>query len=125
MEVALNRKATQYSRYGSATHKQVYVYGALGPGPIEISRNIGLAWGVSGWLVTPFLQKIGPAATEKLKQRVAAELKTTFASSYAGEISLWQALDPGHHRHLWQSRNRPEIPDQPEQGCRESRRRLR
>ncbi|MGB6354448.1 MAG: zinc-binding dehydrogenase [Steroidobacteraceae bacterium] len=94
MEVALNRKATQYSRYGSATHKQVYVYGALGPGAIEISRNIGLAWGVSGWLVTPFLQKIGPAATEKLKQRVAAELKTTFASSYAGEISLWQALDP-------------------------------
>jgi NADPH2:quinone reductase len=93
MEVALSRKATQYSRYGSATHKQVYIYGALGQGPIEISRNIGLAWGVSGWLVTPFLQKIGPAATQKLKQRVAAELKTTFVSGYAGELSLIQALD--------------------------------
>jgi NADPH2:quinone reductase len=93
MEVALNRKATQYSRYGSPIHKQVYVYGALGPGPIEISRNIGLSWGVSGWLVTPFLQKIGPAATQKLKQRVSAELKTTFASTYAGEISLREALD--------------------------------
>ena len=93
MEVALNRKVTQYSRYGSSTHKQVYVYGALGPGPIEISRNIGLAWGVSGWLVTPFLQKIGPVGTQKLKQRVAAELKTTFASRYAGELSLTEVLD--------------------------------
>jgi NADPH:quinone reductase len=93
MEVALNRKVTQYSRYGSSTHKQVYVYGALGPGPIEIGRNIGLAWGVSGWLVTPFLQKIGPAGTQKLKQRVASELKTTFRSAYAGELSLTQVLD--------------------------------
>jgi NADPH:quinone reductase len=93
MEAALSRKATQYSRYGSATHKQVYVYGALGQGPIELSRNVGMAWGVGGWLVTPFLQKIGAAATQKLKQRVASELKTTFASAYAGEVSLIEALD--------------------------------
>ncbi len=93
MEAALSRKATQYSRYGSATHKQVYVYGGLGQGPIELNRNFGMAWGVGGWLVTPFLQKIGPAAVQKLKQRVAAELKTTFASGYAGEVSLVEALD--------------------------------
>ncbi len=93
MEVAINRKATQYSRYGSSIHKQVYVYGGLGVGPIEINRNLGMAWGVGGWLVTPFLQKIGPAATQRLKQRVAAELKTTFASTYAAEISLIEALD--------------------------------
>jgi NADPH:quinone reductase len=93
MEIALNKKATQYSRYGSATHKQVYVYGGLGQGPIELNRSYGMAWGVGGWLVTPFLQKIGPAATQKLKERVAAELKTTFASHYAGEISLTEALD--------------------------------
>src|SRR6202789_2951092 len=92
MEVALNRKVTQYSRYGSSTHKQVYVYGGLGLGPIEINRNLGMAWGVGGWLVTPFLQKIGPAATQRLKQRVAAELKTTFASTYAAEITLIDAL---------------------------------
>ena len=95
MEAALSRKATQYSRYGSATHKQVYVYGGLGQGPIELNRNVGMAWGVGGWLVTPFLQKIGPAGVQRLKQRVAAELKTTFASSYAGEISLAEALDLG------------------------------
>jgi NADPH2:quinone reductase len=93
MEAALSRKATQYSRYGSATHKQVYVYGGLGQGPIELNRSFGMAWGVGGWLVTPFLQKIGPAAVQRLKQRVAAELKTTFASGYAGEVSLVEALD--------------------------------
>jgi NADPH:quinone reductase len=95
MEAAILRKATQYSRYGSAVHKQVYVYGGLGQGPIELNRNFGMAWGVGGWLVTPFLQKIGPAATQRLKQRVAAELKTTFASGYAGQLSLVEALDLG------------------------------
>jgi NADPH2:quinone reductase len=93
MEAALNSKATHYSRYGSAIHKQVYVYGGLGMGPIELNRNFGMAWGVGGWLVTPFLQKIGAAATQRLKERVAAELKTTFASRYAGEVSLTGALD--------------------------------
>jgi NADPH2:quinone reductase len=67
--------------------------GGLGQGPIELNRNFGMAWGVGGWLVTPFLQKIGPAAAQRLKQRVAAELKTTFASGYAAEVSLVEALD--------------------------------
>jgi NADPH:quinone reductase len=93
MEAALTAKATQYSRYGSPVHKQVYIYGGLGVGPIELNRNFGMAWGVGGWLVTPFLQKIGPAAMQRLKERVAAELKTTFASHYAGEVSLIEALD--------------------------------
>ena len=93
MEAALLRKATQYSRYGSPIHKQVYVYGGLGLGPIELNRNYGMAWGVGGWLVTPFLQKLGAAGTQRLKGRVASELKTTFASSYAGELSFVEALD--------------------------------
>ena len=57
-------------------------------------RNMRHAWGVGGWLLFPFLNKIGAAATQALKQRVAAELKTTFASHYAREISLAQALQP-------------------------------
>ena len=93
MEAALLKKAAQYSRYGSPVHKQVYVYGGLGLGPIELNRNYGMAWGVGGWLVTPYLQKLGPAVTQRLKERVAAELKTTFASRYAGEVSLTDALD--------------------------------
>jgi NADPH2:quinone reductase len=95
MEAAiLKKQAAPYSRYGSSVHKQVYVYGGLGAGPLELSRNYGMAWGVGGWLVTPFLQKLGAQGTQRLKERVAAELKTTFASHYAGEISLTEALDP-------------------------------
>jgi NADPH2:quinone reductase len=94
MEAALNRTATEYSRYGSTTHKQVYIYGGLDTGPTEIVRNFGFAWGMGGWLLFPFLQKIGAEAAKVLRQRVAAELKTTFASHYSKEISLAEALQP-------------------------------
>ena len=94
MEAALNKTATEFSRYGSTTHKQVYLYGMLDTSPTEFNRNFGMAWGMGGWLLFPFLQKVGPAATLALKQRVAAELKTTFASHYAREISLAEALQP-------------------------------
>ena len=94
MEVAINRTAKEYSRYGSAVHKQVYIYGGLDMAPTEFVRNFGMAWGMGGWLLFPFLQKIGPAAGHKLRARVAAELKTTFASHYAREISLAEALRP-------------------------------
>ena len=94
MEAALNRSAKEYSRYGSTTHKQVYLYGMLDTGPTVFNRNFGMAWGVGGWLLFPFLQKIGPAAAQALRQRVAAELKTTFASHYAHQISLAEALQP-------------------------------
>ncbi|HEX4448600.1 MAG TPA: zinc-binding dehydrogenase [Polyangiaceae bacterium] len=92
MEAALNQNAKEYSRYGSTTHKQVYLYGSLDFGPTELVRNFGMAWGIGGWLVTPFLQKIGGAAARKLQERVALELKTIFASSYSGELSLAEAL---------------------------------
>ena len=94
MEVAAVSKMKEYSRYGSTTHKQVYIYGMLDRGPTELARSYGMAWSVGGWLLTPFLQKIGPAETNKLRQRVVAELKTTFASHYTQEISLREALDP-------------------------------
>ena len=92
MEAALNRTAKEYSRYGSTTHKQVYLYGGLDTSPTEFNRSFGMAWSMGGWLIFPFLQKIGTAGTQALKARVAAELKTTFASHYAKEISLAQAL---------------------------------
>ena len=94
MEAALNRTAKEYSRYGSTTHKQVYIYGGLDMSPTEFNRNFGMTWGMGGWLLFPFLQKIGPAAAQVLKQRVAAELKTTFASHYAKEVSLAEVLQP-------------------------------
>ncbi|HPU54145.1 MAG TPA: zinc-binding dehydrogenase [Burkholderiaceae bacterium] len=92
MEAAANLTAKEYSRYGSSTHKQVYLYGGLDRGPTEINRNFGMAWSVGGWLLTPFLQKIGFEAGQKLRQRVVDELKTTFASKYTREVSLAEAL---------------------------------
>jgi NADPH2:quinone reductase len=93
MEAALTRSAKEYSRYGSTTHKQVYVYGMLDPGPIVLQRTFGFAFGVGGWLLWPFLEKIGPAAAAALKERIVAGLKTTFASHYTKEVSLAEALD--------------------------------
>ncbi|MBN8755711.1 MULTISPECIES: zinc-binding dehydrogenase [Variovorax] len=92
MEAALNRTAKEYSRYGSTTHKQVYIYGGLDRGPTEFVRNFGMAWGMGGWLLFPFLQKLGDEGTQRLKARVVAELKTTFASKYTREVSLVEAL---------------------------------
>jgi NADPH:quinone reductase-like Zn-dependent oxidoreductase len=94
MEAAANRTAKTYSRYGSTVYKQVYIYGGLDTGPTELNRAFGMAWGVGGWLLTPFLMKIGPVEGQKLRQRVADELKTTFASHYTQEISLAEALKP-------------------------------
>ncbi|MDP1642267.1 MAG: zinc-binding dehydrogenase [Phenylobacterium sp.] len=94
MEVAANRKATEYSRYGSSTYKQAYIYGGLDTRPTELNRGFGMSWGVGGWLLTPFLMKIGADAAQALRQRVASELKTTFASHYTAEISLAEALQP-------------------------------
>lgn len=92
MEVAANQTAAEYSRYGSTQHKQVYIYGGLDRTPTVLRRAFGMAWGIGGWLLTPFLQKIGRDKAQELRQRVADEVRTTFASSYAGEISLAGAL---------------------------------
>ncbi len=92
MEISANKTAKVYSRYGSSVYKQAYIYGALDPRPIELNRAFGMAWGVGGWLLFPFLQKIGAADGERLRQRVAAELKTTFASHYTQVVSLQEAL---------------------------------
>jgi NADPH:quinone reductase-like Zn-dependent oxidoreductase len=94
MEAAANLNAKTYSRYGSTVHKQVYIYGRLDMGPTILGRDFGMAWGVGGFLLTPFLQKIGPADTQRLRARVVSELKTTFASHYAKVISLKEALQP-------------------------------
>ncbi len=96
MEIAANKTAKVYSRYGSSVHKQVYIYGALDPRPTELNRAFGMAWGVGGWLLTPFLQKTGPADGAKLRARVVAELKTTFASHYTQVVSLQEALQLNH-----------------------------
>jgi NADPH:quinone reductase len=94
MEAAAVKRMKTYSRYGSDTFKQVYVYGGLDMGPTTLNRSFGFSWALSGWLLTPFLQKIGREDTQRLRSRVVAELTTTFASHYSHEISLADMLSP-------------------------------
>ncbi len=92
IEQAALRTATTYSRYGSSVHKQVYIYGGLDRGPTEFTRAFGLSWGLGGWLLTNFLERVGPEVASRLNKRVADEITTTFASHYAKTISLPQML---------------------------------
>ena len=94
MEIAANKAAKEYSRYGSDTYKQVYIYGGLDPSPTVLKRAFGMSWGLGGWLLTPMIGKIGMEKFQAMRQRVAKEIKTTFASSYAQEISLSEMLQP-------------------------------
>jgi NADPH:quinone reductase len=94
MEQAANASAAEYSRYGSTVHKQVYIYGGLDTGPTTLKRDFGMAWGIGGWLLTPFLIGAGADVVSRLRARVAAELTTTFASAYTSEVSLAGMLGP-------------------------------
>jgi NADPH:quinone reductase len=94
MEAAASATAAEYSRYGSTVHKQVYIYGGLDTSPTTLIRNYGMAWGIGGWLLTPFLQSAGGETIGRLRARVAAELTTTFASTYTQEVSLAGMLRP-------------------------------
>jgi len=94
MEVAANQTATEYNRYGSNTFKQVYIYGGLDRSPTTLNRAFGFSWSLGGWLLTPFIGRVGPERFEELKQKVADEIKTTFASHYTKEISLAEVLLP-------------------------------
>ena len=95
MEAAQARSGSAVGPYGSTTHKQVYIYGGLDRSPTQIDRAFGLAWGIGGWLMPSFMAKIGLEAGQKLREKVAAEITTTFASVYSNEVSLSEVLDPG------------------------------
>lgn len=92
MEAAAASSMKVYNRYGSDVFKQVYIYGGLDRSPTTLTRNFGFSWSVGGWLLFPFLQKVGPEKTVELRARVAREIKTTFASHYTREISLPQVV---------------------------------
>lgn len=92
MEAAQSRKEGAVGNYGSTTHKQVYIYGGLDRSPTTLTRGYGMAWSVGGWLLPYFLARVGPERAQELRERVASEITTTFASSYTAEVSLEEAL---------------------------------
>jgi NADPH:quinone reductase-like Zn-dependent oxidoreductase len=96
MERALSRNASGLNTYGSDQHKQVYIYGRLAQGPVTLGQSYGMHWGVGGWLLTPFLQKIGMEKMGELQARVANEIKTTFSSNITDTLSLAEAIDPAN-----------------------------
>ena len=94
MEIAANKTAKEYSRYGSDTYKQVYIYGGLDQSPTVLKRAFGMSWGLGGWLLTPMIVKIGMERFQEMRARVAREITTTFASNYVQEISFEEVLQP-------------------------------
>jgi NADPH2:quinone reductase len=98
MEHVAGASAGEFSRYGSGTHKQVYIYGGLDRSPTVLHRDFGMSWSMGGWLLMPFLARIGPDAADRLRRRVADEITTTFASSYGAHLSLVDVVDPDHVR---------------------------
>lgn len=92
MEKAALKSVDLPGPYGSNTFKQLYIYGSLDLSPTVIHRNFGFSWGINSWLLTPFLQKAGNDKANAMRQRVADELTTTFASHYSHEISLTEVL---------------------------------
>jgi NADPH:quinone reductase-like Zn-dependent oxidoreductase len=94
MERAINRGSTEYSRYGSLVHKQIYIYGSLDDAPTIIERSVGTQWSVGGFLVRRFLALVGTAEQTRLMQRVADEIDTTFATHFNRVVSLPGLLDP-------------------------------
>jgi len=94
MEIAANKTAKEYSRYGSDTFKQVYIYGGLDQSPTILNRSFGMQWALGGWLLTPMIGKIGMEKFQQMRERVAKEIKTTFASHYTQEVSFEEMLQP-------------------------------
>ncbi len=92
MEAAAVKRMTTYSRYGSDTFKQLYIYGALDVGPTILNRSFGFSWALSGFLLTPFLMKAGAETAQRMRARVVDELTTTFKSHYSHEVTLEEAL---------------------------------
>ena len=94
MEVAANKNSEEYSRYGSEIYKQVYIYGGLDQSPTILKRSYGMSWGLGGWLLMPMIKRIGMEKFQTMRTRIAKEIKTTFSSTYAQEISLEEILQP-------------------------------
>ena len=93
MEAAASRKMKEYSRYGSGQETQVFIYGRLDMSPTLVPPGVGFAWNLSGYLLTPFLQKAGKEVRARMYKRVIDELTTPFASHYTKRISLAEALN--------------------------------
>jgi NADPH2:quinone reductase len=93
MERAALRTSEANGPYGTTIHKQLYVYGRLNTAQLELNLGMGFRYALAGWLMPMFLEKVGAERAQQLRQRIADEITTTFASSYTKEVSLSQVMD--------------------------------
>ncbi len=93
MEQVASSQMSEFSRYGSNQDKKMYMYGRLDLSPTILTPSYGLQWSVSGWLLTPFLQRAGMETVVRMRTRVQANLTTTFASHYKAKVSLEGMLE--------------------------------
>lgn len=89
-----NMEGQPFRQYGSTGRKKVYMYSKLDPSPLEVAGGLGLSWDIGGWLVYNFVAEAEPGLLERLKARIADEIKTTFATTYSKSIGLDDALNP-------------------------------
>ena len=92
MEAAALANATEFSRYGS-DHLQAGLHLRWPrPGPDHPAAQLRHGLGRGRLAAVPVPGQVGPEGAEALRDRVAAEITTTFASSYTKEISLADML---------------------------------
>lgn len=95
MEDSGRSRLTAYSSYGSLEMKHVYIYGHLDHSPTVLRNELyGMMFDIHHWAMPSTLARVGPQRAAEMQQRVVNGLTTTFASHFAEEISLQQALDP-------------------------------
>jgi len=111
MELAAKRRAKD-TALRITTHKQVYIYGDWTAGR-RVQSCLRHAWGIGGWLLTAFLQKIGFEAARSSREG-RAEIKTYVREHlYEGSVSRRSAA--ARESGLQQASHRSEVSDQPEQ----------
>lgn len=94
MEAAAIARGASVSRYGTTVDKNVYIYGRLDFSPVVLGRDVGMRWGVAGWMSGQISQRLGAEKVTQLRARIPGELKTTFASEFTREVSLAEILKP-------------------------------
>ena len=118
MEIAANKTAKEYSRYGSNVHKQVYIYGSLDNRPTELSRAFGTDLGRRRLAADAV-----PAEDRPGRNRQAAPARRFRTQDHlrqplhAGGVAAGDAA-ASNIADLQQALHRREIPHQPEQGLR-------
>ena len=94
MMAAAYRELFEQMRFDHNEHPVQHALMEAGEIVVEVGLPALFVGILGGWLLTPFLAKVGLAKVVELRDRVAAGLGTIFASQYTAEVTLTGALQP-------------------------------